>query len=80
MSTGFIKTVLISLTLGFFLVWILELNRTDLKSSYWLLLLSVTCLLTFQYYFRVKGVSEPGEKKVTTAPSKSNPKSKKKKK
>lgn len=79
MSTGFIKTILISFTLGFFLVWILEVNRTDIKSSYWLLLLSITCLLTYQYYFRVKGVTEATEKKVT-ATSKAKPQVKKKKK
>jgi hypothetical protein len=79
MSTGFIKTVLISFTIGFFLVWILEVNRTDMKSSYWLLLLSITSLLTFQYYFRVRGVAEGGEKQVTATGSKAKPQVKKKK-
>lgn len=50
MNAKLIKTLLLAATLGFFLLWILEVMRTDLGSSYWLLMLSLTFLLGHQYY------------------------------
>lgn len=73
MDKGLIKTILISLAIAFFLLWIFEANRTDLQSSYWLLLLSVTFLLVYQYYFRLKGVSQLPKKVQTATPPAGKP-------
>jgi len=49
MNSKLTRTVLIALALGFFAVWILEFRRAGLFESYWLLLLSVTSFLLFQF-------------------------------
>ncbi|HEV7378899.1 MAG TPA: hypothetical protein VGN64_03845 [Dyadobacter sp.] len=49
MNFNIVKTILLSLSLGFFVVWILEFRRAGMFESYWLLLLSVMCLLVFQF-------------------------------
>jgi cell division protein FtsW (lipid II flippase) len=36
-------------TIGFFMIWLLEIRRTAFKDSYWIIMLSVACLLIFQY-------------------------------
>lgn len=46
-SKGF-KTILLSLALGFFIIWFLEFRRTTLAYSYWLLLVVLVCLLWYQ--------------------------------
>jgi hypothetical protein len=51
------RTILLALTLGFFVVWVLEFRRAGLFESYWLLLLSITCLLVFQFN-RLKAATE----------------------
>ncbi|WP_247234314.1 hypothetical protein [Telluribacter sp. SYSU D00476] len=58
MNPKLIKTLLIAGAIGFFIMWLLELQRTDIKDSYWLILLCITCLLSFQYY-RIK-IGETG--------------------
>lgn len=50
MKPKLIKTLLLAAALGFFILWVLEIMRTDLSNSYWLLMLSLTCLLLHQYY------------------------------
>ncbi len=35
--------------IGFFMIWLLEIRRTAFKDSYWIVMLSVACLLVFQY-------------------------------
>ena len=50
MNPKLVKSLLLAATLGCFLLWILEVNRTDLGNSYWLLMLSLTFLLGHQYY------------------------------
>ena len=40
---------MLALTLGFFVVWVLEFRRAGLFESYWLLLLSIMSLLLFQF-------------------------------
>ncbi len=50
MNPKLIKSLLLAATLGCFMLWILELMRTDLGNSYWLLMLSLTFLLGHQYY------------------------------
>lgn len=74
MNPKLIKTILLATALGFFMLWILEIFRTDLSHSYWLLMLSLTFLLGHQYYrLRTASQTPPVSKK----PSKST-KSKKK--
>ena len=53
MNPKLIKTLLIAGAIGFFIMWLLEFQRTDMMNSYWLILLCITCLLSFQYY-RIK--------------------------
>jgi hypothetical protein len=50
MTPKLLKTLLLAATVGFFILWVLELLRTDLSHSYWLMMLSLTCLLLHQYY------------------------------
>lgn len=49
MDTKLVKTILLALAAGFFFLWVLEFRRAGMLESYWLLLLSITCLLTFQF-------------------------------
>ena len=49
MSPKLTRTILLAGTVGFLIVWVLEFRRTTLFDSYWLLLLSITCLLFFQF-------------------------------
>ena len=54
MKTKLLDTILISLAIGSFLLWILEIRRTNnFVDSYPFLMLSLTFLLAFQYV-RVK--------------------------
>jgi len=49
MSSKLTRTILIAACIGFLIVWVFEFRRTTLFESYWLLLLSITCLLFFQF-------------------------------
>jgi CDP-diglyceride synthetase len=49
MSPKLTRTILIAGCIGFLIVWVFEFRRTTLFESYWLLLLSITCLLFFQF-------------------------------
>lgn len=49
MNFKLVKTILLALSLGFFVVWVLEFRRAGMFESYWLLLLSIMCLLVFQF-------------------------------
>ncbi|MBU1820999.1 MAG: hypothetical protein KKG00_05745 [Bacteroidetes bacterium] len=76
MNPKLIKTLLLSASVGFLILWILEIYRTDLSNSYWLLMLSLTFLLIHQYY-RLKTLpakkdpeSSSAAKKKTTTPAK----------
>ncbi|WP_138367540.1 hypothetical protein [Dyadobacter luticola] len=55
------RTILLALTLGFFAVWALEFRRAGLLESYWLLLVSIVCLLIFQFV-RLKASMSAGAK------------------
>jgi hypothetical protein len=55
------RTILLALTLGFFVVWVLEFRRAGLFESYWLLLLSIVCLLLFQFS-RLKAATSAKQK------------------
>lgn len=61
MNSKLTRTILIALALGFFVVWILEFRRAGLFESYWLLLLSVTCFLLFQFN-RLKAATRAKER------------------
>ncbi|QDK83706.1 hypothetical protein EXU85_12075 [Spirosoma sp. KCTC 42546] len=43
------EILLLSAAAGFLLLWIAEYQRTTFGDSYWLLMLSMTCLFAFQY-------------------------------
>lgn len=64
MNPKLIKTLLLSASLGFFILWVLEILRTDLSNSYWIILLSLTFLLIHQYY-RLK-IMPPKDTKATS--------------
>lgn len=49
MSPKLTRTILIAGCIGFLIMWVLEFRRTTLFESYWLLLLSITFLLLFQF-------------------------------
>jgi len=66
MNPKLLKTILLSLSVGFFVMWVLEFRRAGMFESYWLLLLSVLCLLYFQFK-RVKTALELRKKEETTA-------------
>ncbi|GGB90165.1 hypothetical protein [Dyadobacter sediminis] len=68
MNSRLTRTILLALALGFFVVWVLEFRRTTLFESYWLLLLSIVCLLFFQFS-RLKASLKAGK----TENSVSNP-------
>jgi len=66
MNPKLLKTILLSLSVGFFVMWVLEFRRAGMFESYWLLLLSVLCLLYFQFK-RVKTALELRKKEETAA-------------
>ncbi|NDU96610.1 hypothetical protein GK108_17140 [Spirosoma terrae] len=43
------EILLLSAGVGFLVLWIAEYQRTSFAESYWLLMLCLGCLLTFQY-------------------------------
>lgn len=44
------EILLLAAAAGFIIIWIAEYQRTSLAESYWLLMLSLTLLLAFQYF------------------------------
>ena len=71
MNPKLLKTILLALSVGFFVMWILEFRRAGMFESYWLLLLSILCLLYFQFK-RVKAALELRKKEeIDMAASKS---------
>ena len=62
MSRKLIRTLLFAAAIGFFAVWILEYRRAGMLNSYWLLLLSVTSLLFFQFSRLKAGLAAQKEK------------------
>ena len=62
--------------IGFLIVWVLEFRRTTLFESYWLLLISITFLLFFQFnrlkssLTEKKRLEEESLKKVTATKNK----------
>jgi hypothetical protein len=66
MNPKLLRTILLSLAIGFFTMWVLEFRRAGMFESYWLLLLSVLCLLAFQFN-RLKASLELKKKKEEEA-------------
>ena len=52
---------MLALAIGFFTMWILEFRRAGMFESYWLLLLSILSLLSFQF-IRLKASLEQKKK------------------
>ena len=73
MSPKLTRTLLIAGCIGFLIVWVLEFRRTTLFESYWLLLLSITFLLFFQFnrlkasLTEKKKIEEANAKKASVA-------------
>lgn len=74
MNPKLIKTLLLATALGLFMLWILEIFRTDLSNSYWLLMLSLTFLLAYQYYRLRTAPPTPTVSKKPTRSTKSKKK------
>lgn len=49
MNSKLARTILLASAIGFFVLWVLEFRRAGLLESYWLLLVSLVCLLFFQF-------------------------------
>ncbi|WP_149242639.1 hypothetical protein [Dyadobacter sp. 32] len=49
MNSKLTRTILLASGIGFFVLWVLEFRRAGLLESYWLLLVSLVCLLFFQF-------------------------------
>jgi ABC-type transporter Mla subunit MlaD len=56
-----LKSVLGWATLGFFILWILEIGRVSFQESYWLVMLFVASLMTYAYV-RHKIITESPKK------------------
>jgi hypothetical protein len=74
MNPKLFKTILLALSLGFFAVWVLEFRRAGMFESYWLLLLSIMCLLVFQFRrlkasleLKKKEADEIGKQKLSSS-------------
>ncbi len=70
----FIESLLGWASLGFLILWILEIRRVPFKDSYWLIMLCLACLLGFQYMRYKRGAEPiiknlPETKKQTIKPS-----------
>ena len=66
MNPKLVKTILLALSFGFFVMWVLEFRRAGMFESYWLLLLAIMCLLIFQFR-RVKAALELKKKEEEAA-------------
>ena len=57
-KSKFLESMLGWASLGFLVLWVLEIRRVAFKDSYWLIMLCLACLLGFQY-MRYKRGAEP---------------------
>jgi hypothetical protein len=73
MKTPLVESLLGWTSLGFFALWILEFRRTEFVDSYWLLMLCLACLWSFQYLRRKRG-AEPLLSKYTPENRQQKPK------
>lgn len=73
MKTPLFESMLGWASLGFFALWIMEIQRTEFKDSYWLIMLCLSCLLAFQY-LRRKRNAEPMLSKYVPEKKQAKPK------
>ncbi len=59
MNSKLTRTILLASAIGFFVLWLLEFRRAGLFESYWLLLVGLICLLSFQF-IRLKASMQQG--------------------
>ncbi len=71
MKTPLVESLAGWAALGFFILWIMEIRRTQFQESYWLLMLFLSCLLGFQYMRYRRGV---GRNKVAEDKKEEKPK------
>jgi hypothetical protein len=60
MNTKLLRTILLASGIGFFVLWVLEFRRAGLFESYWLLLVALICILSFQFS-RLKASMQAGK-------------------
>jgi len=77
MKTPFFEQMLGWASLGFLVLWILEIQRVDFVDSYWLLMLCLACLLGFQYLRRRRNAEPMLSKYVPKEKQKTDKKAKK---
>lgn len=74
MKTPLLESMLGWASLGFLVLWVMEIRRTEFKDSYWLIMLCLSCLLAFQYLRRKRNAEPmlskytPENKQATTKP------------
>ncbi len=66
MNAKLLKSVLLAAALGLLILWIMEFRRVGFGASYWLLLLSLCCVL-IQQYVRLRALPDK-PKSVSTSP------------
>lgn len=79
MNSKLTRTILLASGIGFFVLWILEFRRAGMFESYWLLLVSLVCLLFFQFN-RLKSSMSQGKVNEKTETEKKSVPSKKSRK
>lgn len=67
MKTPWVEVVLGWASLGFFVIWILEIQRVSFVDSYWLIMLCLSCLLGFFYLRRRRNATPVLSKYVPEA-------------
>ncbi len=77
MNSKLTRTILLASGIGFFVLWVLEFRRAGLLESYWLLLVSLVCLLFFQFN-RLKAATAQSGNEKETGVNKAAPKKNKK--
>jgi hypothetical protein len=60
MNSKLLRTILLASGIGFFVLWVLEFRRAGLFESYWLLLVALICVLSFQFT-RLKAAMQAGK-------------------
>ena len=71
MNSKLTRTILLASGIGFFVLWILEFRRAGMFESYWLLLVSLVCLLFFQFNRLKASMSASKEKEIAAIEKKS---------
>ncbi len=78
MNSKLLKSTLLALAIGLFILWIMEFWRVGFGDSYWLAMLSLSCLLIHQYVrLRALPTQTGPTGRVPQTPAKSTKKKKK---